>query len=163
MKSDDLKGQVELATARNFIGWYNKQAGRSLVIEKQEAPDFICRDEIGTIGLEVTICFYDQGHAAMVSNWARGNRERASLSLKKWEPEYALVASINRRLVEKAYKRYGGNCFLIIRVASSPLTNPSEFENEVVRAILVPTKHPFSKIFLTEDQLKFFSLWPRDR
>lgn len=159
MNSNDLKGQVERATARNFIDWYNKENSRKLVLsKKQEAPDFVYVDEIGEIGIEITTCFYNQYHAALVSKWARGYAVRENRSKLMREPEKELVASINERLREKAQKRYGENCFLVIRVPSSPLTTNAEFERDVVPAISVPMNHPFRKIFVTVDQQHFFTL-----
>jgi hypothetical protein len=157
-RPNDQKSQVERATAQNFINWYNQQIGRNLALSrKQEAPDFIYTDDIGQTGLEVTTSFYNHDHATLVWKTARGHQPGAN-QFGIWEPEKALIAFINERICEKSKKRYGDNCLLIIRVILPAVTSVGEFEYEVMPKILVPADHPFSAIYLTLDQQKYFRL-----
>lgn len=158
MKKYNLKDQTESATAKNFIDWYNQKFNRKLTLKKQEAPDFILSDEIGQIGLEVTLAFDDQESAKLISLAARGIGSRTNHSRVMCEPEGILTDFINQRLSEKCAKRYGGDCFLVIRVKSPMIKNSAELENDLMPRLSIPTSSPFRKIYLTLDQQDYFEL-----
>ena len=64
--------EEEIASAGNFVRWYSNTRGRELItLEKQEAPDFLCKFRDGDIGLEITTAYYDNQHARAVWDIAR--------------------------------------------------------------------------------------------
>lgn len=166
----DFKAEVEFATAKNFIEWYNRSVGRQLTFtcRPAEAPDFIFRDTVGEIGLEITTVYYDQKHARIAAETARERRkaytkqefiENPALEMH-WvaAPESKLIASINQRLIRKCRNNYGANCVLVVRIVSAALTDAYEFETVVVAHVRAPAKHCFLKIFLTQNQEDFFAV-----
>lgn len=158
-RPDDLKYQVEHATAQNFIQWHNEQNGRNLtLLKKQEAPDFIYSDHIGQIGLEVTTIFYNKDHAEFTATAVRGQHKTNVISPVIREPEESLVKSINMQIAKKCENDYGKNSLLVIRVILPALTSNREFEEHVISQIIIPDICRFKEIYLTWNQQNYFKL-----
>ena len=70
---DPIKDNFERVVAENFVHWYNQQNRTNFIFySRQENPDLTYRDDITELNIEVTSAYYDQRHARLLWQNARG-------------------------------------------------------------------------------------------
>src|SRR2546425_8666146 len=96
---DALQEKHERAVGDAFIDWYNKQIGASFVYSARgaEAPDLIYREGTKELLLEITVAYYDAGHATMLWQNARGSSD-APDSWSTKGPDQKLIDSVSLAL-----------------------------------------------------------------
>ncbi len=158
MHSESEAIQVEIATAKNFLNWFNRRQNRNLkIVQKQERPDFLCADDHGEFGIEVTLAYHDQSDAKSIWRVVRGEVDR-ELGQVISLPEELLTNFINDRIESKIAKGYGKRTMLVVRVPFAPFTEPWEIENKILPNLLVPSNNDFEAIFVTFDQSTYFQV-----
>ena len=144
---DALQEHHERAVGDAFIDWFNKRMGTSFAHSAHgtEAPDLIYRDGIKELLLEITVAYYDAGHAKMLWQNARGLSD-APDSWSSKGPDQKLVDSITLALAKKSAKAYPSGCVLLV-VVYPDLTDADEFAS-LMPEIRVPAGHPFAEIYI---------------
>jgi hypothetical protein len=144
---DALQEQHERAVGDAFIEWYNKQMGTSFAYSAHgaEAPDLIYRDGTKELLLEITVAYYDAGHATMLWQNARGLSD-APDSWSSKGPDQKLIDSVTLALAKKSAKAYPTGCVLLV-VVYPDLTDAEEFFS-LMPDIRVPDGHPFAEIYV---------------
>lgn len=90
-----------------------------------EAPDLIYRDGTKELLLEITVAYYDAGHATMLWQNARA-LPGAPDSWSSKGPDQKLLGSVNLALTKKSAKAYPAGCVLLV-VIYPDLTAAEEF------------------------------------
>jgi hypothetical protein len=144
---DALQEQHERAVGDAFVDWYKKQIGTSFVYSAHgtEKPDLVYTDGAKELPLEVTVAYYDAGHATMLWKNAR-DVPGAPDSWSSRRPDQKLVGSVNMAMAKKAAKDYPPGIVLVVAV-NPDLTDAEEFAR-LLPAVRVPTNHSFVGIYV---------------
>jgi hypothetical protein len=144
---DAIQEKHERAVGDAFIDWYNTQMGTSFAYftRAAEAPDLIYRDGTKELLLEITVAYYDAGHATMF--WQNAcDLPDAPDSWSSKGPGQKLVDSVNLALAKKSAKAYPAGCVLLV-VVYPDLTATEEFAS-LMPEVRVPDGHPFAEIYV---------------
>src|SRR5437867_7968832 len=124
---DAIQEKHERAVGDAFINWYNERMGTSYEYYARgtDAPDLIYKCGSKQVPLEITVAYYDAGHATMLWQNAR-NVADAPNSWSSKGPDQKLIDSVNAALMKKAVKGYPPGSVLVAAVYPD-LTDAEEF------------------------------------
>jgi hypothetical protein len=144
---DALQEPHERAVGDAFIEWFNARKGASFAYSSRgsDPPDLIYRDGSKEVLLEITVAYYDDGHARMLWQNARNVGGAPDLWSSK-SPDQKLVDSVTMALAKKSAKAYPSGCMLLV-VVYPDLTDAEEFAS-LRQGIVVPPSHPFAEIYV---------------
>lgn len=129
------------------VEWYNQQNGTNFEYHDRGAnlPDLVYRSGSKEILLEVTVAYYDTGHAMMLWQNARSVPHAAD-AWNSRSPDQKLIDSVNLMLAKKSTKPYPSGCVLVLALYPD-LTTAEEFD-DLMYGIKVPIDHPFTQIYV---------------
>ena len=144
---DTIQGKHERAVGDAFIDWYNERMGTSYAYNARgtDVPDLIYKDDSKELLLEITVAYYDAGHATMLWQNAR-DLPGAPDSWSTKSPDQKLVDSIGLALAKKSGKAYPSGCVLVVAIYPD-LTAAEEFA-ALMPEIRVPDAHSFVEIYV---------------
>src|SRR5690348_11677459 len=102
--NEPLKKKVERAIGNNFVEWLNRTTGSDFQFDRigADPPDLIYCDGDKVMPIEVTTSYYNEEDAT--DRWEHARRDPAVPTESKIffvEPDRALIADINQRIVKK--------------------------------------------------------------
>lgn len=144
---DTIQEEHERGVGDAFLDWYNQRMGTSYKYNARgvDAPDLIYRDGAKELLLEITVAYYDAGHATMLWQNARDLPD-APDSWSTKSPDQKLIDSVRLALTKKSGKAYPPGCVLLIAIYPD-LTTAEEFA-ALIPEISVPDAHPFTEIYV---------------
>jgi hypothetical protein len=129
--------RLEYYAAKQFLEIYNRGQAVPYEIELlQDSPDVACKPQ--PFFIEVATVFDKSTDAPKLLGRAEGQGGVREI--------HAAIQQINRILVDKAAKRYGGSCVLVIR-HGVPIFSGEDFRIYADKFI-VPASHEFKEIYL---------------
>src|SRR5206468_5032471 len=114
--------------------WYNRHTKTAFAFSHrgQEPPDLVYTSEQQQqLMIEITVAYYDAGHATMLWQNARGVQD-APNSWWTRAPDDKLIHSVNEALRKKSAKSYPPHCVLVL-VVYADLTSAEEFAEAIPR------------------------------
>src|SRR5438552_377492 len=107
----NLKEDHERAVGDEYVRQYNRSFGTNFAFKARpiEAPDLTYVEDAKHLHIEVTTAYYDDPHARLLWETARGS-PNAPASWNGKNFDNGLVSNINRLLQEKCAKQYGPDC-----------------------------------------------------
>lgn len=144
---DTIQEKHERAVGDAFIDWYNERMGTAYAYYARgtDAPDLIYKDGSMELLLEITVAYYDAGHATMLWQNARDLPGAPDLWSTK-SPDQKLVDSVSLAFAKKSGKAYPSGYVFLVAVYPD-LTAAEEFA-ELMPEIRVPDAHPFAEIYV---------------
>jgi hypothetical protein len=144
---DAIQRRHERAVGDAFVAWHNQTTGTSHEYDAHgsDVPDLIYKDGSKKLLLEITVAYYDAGHAMMLWQNAR-HVPGAPDSWNSKRPDQKLIDSVNLALTKKSGKAYPSGCVLVVAVYPD-LTAAEEFAL-LMPEIRVPDAHPFAEIYV---------------
>ena len=129
---------LEYYAAKQFLEIYNRDQGHSYEIDRmQDSPDIACKPQ--PFFIEIATVFDKPTDAPKLLGRAEGPGGVREI--------HAAIQQINRILIDKAAKRYGGtNCILVIRHLV-PIFTGEDFRM-YADEFVIPTTHQFKEIYL---------------
>jgi hypothetical protein len=141
----DLKHQHEKAVGDAFVMWLNARVGSNFAfVRAGEAPDLVYASRADELAIEVTTAYYDGKYAKLAWDLALGRAD--TLEWTGQDFDEGLASEIVRLVGEKATKRYGSNCLLLIDV-QAPLTTADELSDLLLKRAF-PEDCLFSGIYV---------------
>lgn len=141
----DLKHQHERAVGDAFVMWLNASVGGNFhFVRAGEAPDLVYASNADELAIEVTTAYYDGQYAKSAWDLARGKADTSEWTGQDFDE--ALASEIVRLVGDKATRRYGSNCLLLIDV-QAPLTTADELSTLLLKRAF-PEDCPFSAIYV---------------
>ena len=144
---DTIQEKLERAVVNAFVDRYNNLTGASYEYYARgtDPPDLVYRCGTNELLLEVTVAYYDTGHATMLWQNARNLPDAPDLWSSK-SPDQKLIDSVNLALSKKASKVYPSGCVLLVAIYPD-LTAAEDFA-ALMPEIRVPDGHPFAEIYV---------------